>query len=306
MSDIETLVDTPATIAGINIGGTTTTVIGGTADGKIFTRWTRPTEKFDGEALIRETVSAVRAVAPDATALGVAVGGPFDRTRGIVTSAPHLPGLWNLPLRDRLTEELGIPVSIHHDAAACALAEYRWGPNAGVDGLVYLTCGTGFGAGLVFGGRARYGTFGHSPEIGHVRFRPDGPAIFDKPGCYEGYGSANALHLIASWLDPVRFPPELTSSPGVVEAARAGDDVALAALAANHDAVGSACALLADLLVPDVIVLGTLALYLGAPWIAAVQAAFEREALPDHARVCELRAPMPFVQDLSALAAAFD
>ncbi|HEV2737510.1 MAG TPA: hypothetical protein VGU66_02930, partial [Candidatus Elarobacter sp.] len=72
-------------------------------------------------------------------------------------------------------------------------------------------------------------------------------------------------------------------------------------------AVGAACALLADLLVLDVIVLGSLATYLGEPWIARVRATFAREALPDHAESCTLRAPsLDAIQDLSGLAAAFD
>ncbi len=73
----------------------------------------------------------------------------------------------------------------------------------------------------------------------------------------------------------------------------------------NAAAVGSACALLADLLVLDVIVLGSLATYLGDVWIERVHARFKREALAQHAAACTLRAPsLPAIQDLSGLAAA--
>jgi glucokinase len=206
------------------------------------------------------------------------------------------------PLRDRLQRDLGTTVTVHHDAAACALAEVRWGAQRDVAGLAYLTCGTGFGAGLAIDGRARYGSTGLSPEIGHVRYRDDGPDVFGKPGCYESYGAASALPALARRLDPA-----FDAATGAEVAARAasGDRVAQTAIAENAAAVGSACALLADLLVLDVIVLGSLATYLGEPWIAQVRETFAREALPDHAAACTIRPPsLANVQDLSGLAAA--
>jgi glucokinase len=243
----------------------------------------------------------VKDVAPHAKRLGVAVGGPLDVAKGIITAAVHLPGLHGIALRDRLEASTGLPVTLHHDAAACALAEWRWGPNAGSDGLAYLTCGTGFGVGLVVDGKVRYARDGRTPEIGHVRFRDEGPPIFGKPGCYEGYASANALGLLMRW----RMPHLPAATPAqVVDEARNGNTDARWVLAANEQAVGAACAMLADLLVLDVIVLGTLATYLGEPWIAAVRDVFAAEALDVNVERCVLRSPIPDIQDRGALAAA--
>jgi glucokinase len=193
---------------------------------------------------------------------------------------------------------------VHHDAAACALAEVRWGANRGVSGLAYLTCGTGFGAGIVIDGRARYGSRGYSPELGHVRYRDDGPDVFGKPGCFESYGAASALPKLGRMRDPLF---DATTGAEVAERAARGDPIARTALDDNAAAAGAACALLADVLVLDVIVLGSLATYLGEPWIARVRTTFEREALPDHATSCTVRAPsLDAIQDLSGLAAAVD
>jgi glucokinase len=303
LADVKFFGDAVATVAGINIGGTTTTVIGGRDDGTIVSRWSTPTPALDGERLLRTVVDAVRFIAPGAQRVGVAVGGPLDAERGIVTEAPHLPGLRNVPLRDRLVDELALPVFVHHDAAACALAEWRWGPDAGRD-LAYLTCGTGFGAGLIIGGRVRYGVGGASPEIGHVRYRDDGPEIFGKAGCFEGFGSANALALLAGWREPERYRG--TTPLHVVNEAREGEPTARWALRENERAVGAACALLADLLGFELIVLGTLAVYLGPSWIERVIAVFRDEALASRVATCTIRAAMPDVQDRSALAAALD
>jgi glucokinase len=291
-------------LAGVNVGGTTTSVVLGDDAGTIRAQTAWPTQAHDGEALIAAIVAAVGAVAADAQAIGVAVGGPMDARRGLVISPPHLPGLHGVALGARLRDALARPVAIHHDAAACALAEVRWGADRDVAGLAYLTCGTGFGAGIVLDGRIRYGAHGASPEIGHVRYRDDGPDVFGKPGCFESYGAASALPKLARRIDP-SF--DATSGAEVAIRAAEGDLVAQAAIDQNADAVGAACALLADLLVLDVIVLGSLATYLGEPWLRRVRTTFAREALADRVASCTLRPPsLAAVQDLSGLAAALD
>ncbi|HEV3088876.1 MAG TPA: ROK family protein [Candidatus Elarobacter sp.] len=291
-------------LAGVNVGGTMTSVVLGTANGTILERRAWPTQTRDGEALFAAIIAALGEIATRAEAVGVAIGGPMNALTGTVIAPPHLPGMHGFPLAARLHEALARPVAVHHDAAACALAEVRWGADRGTSGLAYLTCGTGFGSGIVIDGRARYGSRGFSPEIGHVRYRDDGPDVFGKPGSFESYGSASVLPALARRLDP-----SFGAANGleVAERAARGDTEAKAAIDENADAVGAACALLADLLVLDVIVLGSLATYLGDPWIARVRATFAREALPDHVASCTLRAPsLPNVQDLSGLAAAFD
>jgi glucokinase len=294
----------PGALAGVNVGGTTTSVVLGDPGGAILARRAWPTQTDDGEALFAAITVALAEVAPQASAIGVAIGGPMDARTGTVISPPHLPGMHGFPLGERLRAQVGLPVTVHHDAAACALAEVRWGADRGAKGLAYLTCGTGFGAGIVLDGRARYGSRGFSPEIGHVRYRDDGPDVFGKPGSFESYGAASALPKIARFLDPAFAP---STGAQVAERAAWGDPVARAAIEANAEAVGAACALLADLLVLDVVVLGSLATYLGEPWIERVRSTFAREALPHHAASCTLRAPsLPNLQDLSGLAAALN
>ena len=293
---------TPSTLCGVNVGGTTTSVVLGMPDGTILERRAWPTQTRDGEALFASMVAAIADVAPSAAPIGVAIGGPMNARTGTVISPPHLPGMHGFPLAARLRDAFARPVLVHHDAAACALAEVQWGSDRGTAGLAYLTCGTGFGAGLAIDGRARYGSAGYSPEIGHVRYRDDGPDVFGKPGSFESYGAASALPKIARRYDPSY---DAASGEEVAQRAERGDPIARAAIDDNADAVGAACALLSDLLVLDVIVLGSLATYLGEPWIARVRETFVREALPLHAASCTVRAPsLPNVQDLSGLAAA--
>jgi glucokinase len=289
-------------VAGVNIGGTNTSVVLGTPDGTILQRRAWPTQARDGDALYAAIVDALRAIANEARTIGVAVGGPMDARAGVVLGPPHLPGLHGFPIGARLRADLGRPVAVHHDAAACALAEVRWGAGRGAGGLAYLTCGTGFGAGIVIDGRAIYGPHGVSSELGHVRYRDDGPDVFGKPGSFESYGAASALPALARRHDPTF---EATTGDEVAARAARGDPIAQAAIDDNAQAVGTACALLADLLVLDVIVLGSLATYLGEPWLERVRATFVREALPDRVASCTLRArSLEHLQDLSGVAAA--
>ncbi len=292
-------------LIGVNVGGTTTTVVRGDETGAITERISFLTEsELGAEPLYAKLAGAIRDFrTPITCAAGVAIGGPLDAKRGVVLGAPHLP-FANFPLLERLRADCALPVHVHHDAAACALAEWRWGPDAGASGIAYLTCGTGFGVGLVLNGRVRYGSSGHSPEIGHVRYREDGPDIFAKRGCFEGYGSAHALLLLARERDAAGLGR--TTPAEILERARTHDPLALEIVRENARAVGAACALLADLLVLDVVALGSLSQYGGEPWIAWVRETFEREALPANVATCRLRAAIPSVQDLSALAAALD
>jgi glucokinase len=292
-------------LIGVNVGGTTTTVVRGDEDGNIHARATFATQPDRGadDLFARIAASVTALQTPASAAIGVAIGGPCDVRRGVVIGTPHLP-FRDFPFTERLEAAAAIPVRLHHDAAACALAEWRFGPDRGVDGLAYLTCGTGFGVGLVLGGRPRYGTTGHSPEIGHVRYRDDGPEIFGKRGCFEGFGSATALMLLARERDPDDLG---TQSPAqIADRAARGDRGALEILHENERAVGAACALLADLLVLDVIVLGSLARYIGPSWVDAVRETFASEALPANAARCQIRAAIVDVQDLSGLAAALE
>ena len=134
----------------------------------------------------------------------------------------------------------------------------------------------------------------------------DGAALFEAivQGILdvESYGAASALPKLARRIDPAF---DATTGAEVAARAAQGDAVAQAAIEQNAAAVGAACAMLADLLVLDVIVLGSLASYLGEPWIDRVRAQFAREALRHHVAACTVRAAsLPNVQDLSGIAAA--
>ena len=296
---------------GFDIGGTKSAVVVGTADGKILDR-----VQFDSNAtrgpmpMIDDLCLAadqLRQSHPNITAAGVSIGGPLDAAAGIIQDPPNLPGWTALPLKSILENRLQLPVRVEHDAAACCLAEYRWGAGRGAARLVYLTCGTGFGAGLVFDGQIYRGAGGRSVEVGHARLHTNGPTAFGKRGGVEAFCAASALGRIACWKFPDRWSTEPTSK-AIVALACAGDADAIEVIRINAEAVGDVCSTLGDLLRPDVILLGSSARYFGDDWLRTVCDRFVTETLAETSANCRV-IPAQLgdrLQDCSSLAVAIE
>jgi len=263
------------TLIGLNIGGTTCSASIGTADGDILARaaWASEAEKGPDHMIGRLVAHArelmARSSAP--VAVGAAVGGPMNGATGVVLGPPNLPGWDCVPLADRLAEAFGLPVRVEHDAAACALAEYLWGAKPAAERLAYLTCGTGFGVGLVVAGNPYYGAKGAPPEIGHVRYQDDGPAAFGKRGCFEAFSSMPAMQRLAAWRFPVRWGANPPTPKELDKFILQNDPDALEVLAIHARAVGDAVALIVDLLGADRVLLGSASRYLGVTWVDMVR-----------------------------------
>jgi glucokinase len=275
-------------ILGWDVGGTKSGVVLGTRGGDLVEQRAWPSEVARGPdalvaAFVEEAKPFLDAHGAAIAACGVSVGGPVNPANGVVYSPPHLPGWDAFPVGAKLRDALGVPVVVEHDAAACLEAEVLWGAARGCSHAVYLTCGTGFGAGILIDGRVLRGPGGESPELGHVRIAPDGPVCFGKAGSAESFCSGEGLSKLAPFLFPGRFAAPVEPRR-LVESAESGDADARAVIEASGRRTGQAAALLADLLIPQVIVLGSLARYLPAYWLDALRSEFEREALERNRR----------------------
>ncbi len=255
-------------LLGLDIGGTKSGASIGTDKGEIIEHRAWASNAGRGpEFMLADIVERSRELLKNfrgVEAVGVSIGGPLDADRGIIHSPPHLPGWDAFPLKDRLEEQLRLPVAVEHDAAACALAEFRWGTEGEARHLVYLTCGTGCGAGLVLDGKIHRGADGYPCDLGHWRIRQHGPIAYGKEGTVEAYCSGTGLPLLASWKFPGRWAEDPPEGPELSALAAKGDADALEIIRLNAEALGEVCALLADLLCPQIIVLGSLASYLEA------------------------------------------
>ncbi|HMB90963.1 MAG TPA: ROK family protein [Rhodothermales bacterium] len=307
---------TPSTILGLDIGGTKTAVVEGTRDATLLQRRERPTEAdrpFDETfphlvALAEETLQEAEAAGRHIGAVSVSIGGPLRIQEGVLIDPPHLPGWHGTRLKEVLQAEFDLPVFVEHDGNAGALAEFHFGvgrdrPN--LHHLVFLTFGTGLGAGVIVNGKILHGATDTAGEVGHWRLAEDGPMGFGKAGSWEGFASGTGLVLLAHQLFPHRWPLD-TPIRSLVEAMLTNDPDALAVAAEAGRWMGRGMALLLDALNPQVIVLGSLAVVLGNRVLEPARRVMAEEALPQAVAACDIlpAALGTGIGDVAALMAA--
>ena len=309
--------NTATTILGLDVGGTKTAVLEGGYDAVIWQRRAVPTEAdqpFDTTfprlaALMDATLHEADAAGRRIDAISVSIGGPLRIGEGVLLDPPHLPGWHGVRLKDRLAERFpGLPVTVEHDGNAGALAEFHFGVGRDRDDLrhlVFLTFGTGLGAGIIVNGEVLHGATDTAGEVGHWRLSEDGPVGFGKAGSWEGWASGRGLARLAAHRCPDRWP-EGTPIRTVVEAMLADDPDALAVAAEAGRWMGRGLALLVDALNPQVIVLGSLAVALGDRVLGPARQVLADEALPQAAAACTIvpAALGDRIGDVAALMAA--
>jgi len=304
-------------IIGLDIGGTKLACVEGTASGRVICREEMPTharEPFEQrfpalESMIQARLREARDAGRSVAALSVSVGGPLRIGDGVLLDPPHLPGWHHVRLKDRLSAAFPtLPVFLEHDGNAGALAEYHFGVGRGradLQHLIFLTCGTGIGAGFIINGRILHGATDTAGEVGHWRLAEDGPVGFGKRGSWEAFSSGRGLALLAAQRFPHRWPAG-TAIPDLVDAILADQPEALAVASEAGRRLGQGLALLIDALNPQVIVLGSLAAVLGERLLEPARRVVAAEALPQAAAACEIlpSAFGPRIGDVASLMAA--
>jgi glucokinase len=306
--------ETDHTILGLDVGGTKTAIVEGDREGRIRQRVeveTRARLPFSETfpALV-DLLEATRARARGRVgALSVSIGGPLRIGEGVLIDPPHLPGWHGVRLKAELAARFpDLPVHLEHDGNAGALAEFHFGvgrARRGLRHLIFLTFGTGLGAGLIVNGRIVHGATDTAGEVGHLRLAPRGPVGFGKEGSWEGWASGAGLVALAAKRFPERWGKG-TPIRELVGAMTADDPDALEVAREAGTWMGRGMALLVDTLNPQVIVLGSLAVVLGERILGPARRALEREALPAAVAACEILPAALGAQigDVAALMAA--
>ncbi|MGO8670604.1 MAG: ROK family protein [Capsulimonadaceae bacterium] len=297
-------------LIGIDIGGTKSAAVVGTAAGTILHRVSAPTPLDGGRdgiaflaSLAEGACRAAGVKVVGAAATGVSFGGSWDSAAGRSLRPPNLP-LWEgMPLETLLREALGVDVAVENDANATALAEHRWGSGRGCDDMAFLTMGTGIGAGLILGGRLYRGRSDLAGEIGHACVLPGGPlCACGKRGCLETLASGTAIGRIGR----ERLDDPAIDAHGVCTRARAGDPAARAVVDEAARWMGIGIANLLHTLNLRRVILGTLAVAAGDLFLPPIRAAVIENSWPALAKDVEI---LPAglgdrAQDAAALAVA--
>jgi len=287
------------TLVGLDIGGTKTAVVEGTVSGEILQRREVATDACVPvdttwpaiRNLIRTAIEHSSSQGRNVIALGVSVGGPLSIDQGILFDPPHLPGWHNFRLRERLQQDFSsLSVRVEHDGNAGALAECHFGVGRGrqdLRHLIFLTFGTGLGAGIIVNGEILHGATDTAGEVGHWRLSEHGPMGYGKAGSWEGYASGKGLVQLASRMFPQRWSAD-TSIRELVDAILADEPSALEVAAEAGRWMGRGMALLVDAFNPQMIVLGSLGIVLGERVLATARETVKKEGLARAVAACEI------------------
>ncbi len=291
-------------LAGIDIGGTKCAVSLGRAQGdlmQVVDRRQFPTPATPQEALQTFATylqAMLREQAQPLEAIGISCGGPLDSRRGLVLSPPNLPGWDAVPVVEFFRQHFDVPVALQNDANAGALAEWLWGAGQGCQNMIFLTFGTGMGAGLILNGQLYSGTSDMAGEVGHVRLAEDGPVGYGKAGSFEGFCSGGGIRRMAAaraeaaikaGYPPAFAPTEADlSSISARQLAEIDDPLAHEIFDLVARRLGQGLAMLIDILNPERIIIGGIYLRQQARLEGPMQAVLQQEALPQARAVCQI------------------
>lgn len=294
---------------GIDIGGTKCVVCLGQVEDGMVTILHRcaphPTADYSVSEMLQHLTKDCRAcivLSPEKPkAIGISCGSPMDSKRGRILSPPNLIGWDDVPITDYLKEKLGLPAYLCNDANACALAEWRMGAGRGTENMLFLTFGTGLGAGMILGGRLYEGATDSAGECGHIRLAGFGPTGYGKMGSFEGFCSGGGIAQLAQMMvreelqqgkkpdlcPSVETLSELTAAK-VAQFANRGDPLALRIFEEVGTMLGHGLSILIDILNPQRIVIGSIFTRAQNLLWPAAEKVIRRETLPLARDACQV------------------
>ncbi len=230
---------------GIDLGGTNIAVGVVDEQGNILSQTSTPTlaaRPFaelvkDMARCITEVLTQANLEEKDIESVGIGIPGVADQKLGKVIFCTNL-GWHDIPLREELQKYFNKPVYIDNDATVAGLAESYAGISKGCQSSVFLTLGTGVGAGITINGKPWSGAHGVGSELGHMTLVVDGvPCTCGNDGCVERYCSATAIIRMARQAC-LGYPeslimklagndPDKIDARIVIDAAKAGDNTAV-------------------------------------------------------------------------------
>lgn len=296
-------------LLGIDIGGTKCAVIYGVQEkeelilvDKIRFETTEVDETVEHILSGIEKLMAVHGLTPlNTKAVGISCGGPLNSREGVILSPPNLPGWNQVPIVSIVEQRIGVKAKLQNDANACALAEWKLGAGKGTKNMVFLTFGTGLGAGLILNGALYSGTNDNAGELGHIRMAEFGPVGYGKKGSLEGFASGGGIAQLAKMFIQEKLQKgeqvswctwqelDQVTAQKVAEEAIKGDELARSVYETSAIYLGKGLSIVIDLLNPEVIVVGGIYSRNREMMEPVMQKVIDREALSNANRVCSIK-----------------
>lgn len=233
--------------------------------------------------------------------VGISCGGPLNSKKGVIMCPPNLPDWDNVPIVNIVSEHFGVNAILHNDANACAVAEWRFGAGRGYQNLVFLTFGTGMGAGLILDGKLYTGTNDGAGEVGHIRLSENGPEGYGKKGSFEGFCSGGGIKKLAE-LTAIEYLRENKKSSlfeseadfsnltaaNIAKAMYEGDEFATAVYKKCAEYLGRGLSVIIDIINPEAIVIGSIFERNEEFFQSEIKEIIENEALTDNVKNCKI------------------
>ncbi len=271
-----------------------------------------PQETLERLGDLAQELSAGKEIA----GIGISCGGPLNSREGLILSPPNLVGWDRVPAASYFAERFHVPAYLMNDANACAMAEWRYGAGRGTENMIFLTFGTGLGAGLILNGKLYAGKQDMAGELGHWRLESFGPVGYGKAGSMEGFCSGGGIAQMmrtrllelaqAGKSHPLLEHAEDVSTKEVFELAEQGDPVCLEVCQTVGRQFGKGLALVVDLLNPEVIVAGSVFSRNYGMLCPIAEEVIRQESLAVSAEACRLLPSKlgESIGDMAALTAA--
>lgn len=258
---------------GIDVGGTTVKMGIFGQDGTLLRKWEIPTRtEHNGSNILTDVAVSIRRTLGEMNIPFSEIGGAGMGVPGPVARGGFVPRCVNLgwgaghPARDLSLMLDGLPVLCANDANIAALGEMWQGGGKGYDDIVMITLGTGLGGGVVVDQKIVAGRHGLAGELGHIHVRDDETESCNcgGRGCLEQIASATGIvreakrFLASSDRDSLLrgIGKDGLTAKDVLDAAKAGDELAEEVVERVCDYLGRALAQTALTVDPEIFVIG--------------------------------------------------
>ena len=243
---------------GIDLGGTNVRVAKVTGDGQILQDIISPSYGDQGPEKIEANIIEMlnQFDMSDVRSIGLAIPGPVDRERNVITISTNIPGCANYPFADNIQKNTGIPVFLDNDANVAGLAEAVLGSGKGYNVVYYITHSTGIGGALIVDGKVISGHKGYAGEVANVIVDTDAEQ-FDyykhlNVGAVESIASGRAIGMIGEKV----IGEEANSARKVFVLASEGEERAKAIIDKMAKDVATLLSSIAAIVAPDCFVIG--------------------------------------------------
>lgn len=237
-------------VAGIDIGGTSTTIGLVNRSGRVLSKDGLKTKNYPEVAdfiaaatkVIQQQLDNLRHDIPEMRLRGIGIGAPnANPYKGTIENAPNLSWRGIVPLAELMHKEMHVPCMLTNDAKAAALGEQQFGAAKGMKDFLVITLGTGLGSGIVANGSLVYGFDGFAGELGHTIVVPNGRICgCGRKGCLETYVSATGL--VKTYRELKSNANEALDARAIAELAQEGDAIAIEAYRQTGEMLGFALA----------------------------------------------------------------